>query len=231
MDPKLYTAHQNLEDSHWWFTGRRRILSAVAERFNLFTPESKVLDAGCGTGGTLRWLESQAIQCDGFDPVAPDTLYGRLPFEIPFEAESFNVVLALDVLEHIEDDKRTLESIRTLLRPNGTLILTVPAFQSLWSAHDTINHHYRRYRKKPLITLLEKSGFRVQYASYFNTILFPAITLMRKIRPNNEDDLHTTKGWVNKFLTGVLTFEAKLIHFGARLPFGVSLIVIARREW
>ena len=230
MDTKLYEAHQNLEETHWWFIGRRRIIGTIAERLNVFTPGCRVLDAGCGTGGTLRWLENQTIQCEGFDPVAPDALYGRLPYEVPFPAESFDVVLTLDVLEHIGDDRVALESIYTLLRPNGTLILTVPAFQSLWSAHDTLNHHYRRYRKRPLITLLEKSGFHVQYASYFNTFLFPAIALIRKIKPNNEDNLHPTKGWVNTILTKILTFEARLIRSGIKLPFGVSLIVVARKE-
>lgn len=230
MDPKLYVAHQNLEDFHWWFAGRRRVLGAVAKRFNLFTTKSKVLDAGCGTGGTLRWLKRQKIECDGFDPVASDTLYGKLPYEVPFESESFDVVLTLDVLEHIEDEKGTLESLHALLRPDGHLIITVPAFPSLWSAHDMLNDHYRRYRRKPLIDLLQKSGFKVQCASYFNTFLFPAIALARKLNPNNEENLHPTKGWFNKLLTAFFAFEAKLIHLGLELPFGVSLIVIARKE-
>ena len=143
--------------------------------------------------------------------------------------KSLNVVLALDVIEHIENDGSALKSIHDLLCQDGHLILPVPAFQSLWSAHDTLNHHYRRYRKKPLITLLQESGFQVQYASYLNAFLFPVIALARKIKPNNEENLHPTKGWINKLLTVIFTSEAKLIRFGLSFPFGVSLILVARK--
>lgn len=229
-----------LEDSHWWFVGRRRILGAIAERFNLFDSEARVLDAGCGTGGTLRWLKGKGVKSFGFEPERRvvkrvvrsglDVRYGQLPNEVPDYKDLFDVVLSLDVLEHIADDALSLDSMHALLRPGGHLLLTVPSFQFLWSAHDILNHHYRRYRRQQLKTMLEERGFQVQYASYYNAFLFPIIAVLRKLKLQRSGDLHSTTPWLNAILTGIFAAESNFIQSGCRFPFGVSLVFVARKE-
>ena len=240
LDIKLYRSHQMLEDSHWWFVGRRHILGAIAERFKLFVPECQVLDVGCGTGGTLRWLKDRGIKCFGFEPErwvvkravksGLNVQYGRLPGEVPAYTKLFDVILSLDVLEHIAEDDLSLDSMHTLLRSGGHLMLTVPSFQFLWSTHDILNHHYRRYRLKHLKTMLEEHGFQVRYASYYNTFLFPAIAVLRKMKLQRSGDLHSTVPWLNTILTGIFAAESNFIQSGWRFPFGVSLVFVARKE-
>lgn len=240
MNFKLHKAHQDLEDTHWWFVGRRSILNAVAKRFNLFSNECSVLDAGCGSGGTLRWLGTQNIKCFGFEPErwilkeaknsGLNVKYGKLPSEVPLYNETFDVITLLDVLEHIENDDLSLDTLQSLLRPGGHLLITVPAFQFLWSAHDTLNNHFRRYDIQHLTDRLEEHGFKVRYASYYNTILFPAIAFFRKIRPNSSKNLHSTVSWINKILTAIFASESAMIRAGWQFPFGVSLVFVARKE-
>jgi SAM-dependent methyltransferase len=188
----LHRLHHELDDRHWWFAARRRIVLQVLDAaLRRAGPAGKprILDIGCGGGGTLRELALRG-EAFGLDPEPSaveaamrrarcEVRLGRLPDEIPYELGSFDAVTLLDVLEHIEDDVRALGTIERLLRPGGLLLCTVPAYRFLWSQHDDVNEHRRRYTRPELRIRLEAAGLRVRKLSYCNTFLFPPIAAAR----------------------------------------------------
>ena len=157
---------------------------------------------------------------------------GRLPDQVPFQPETFDLVAMLDVLEHIDDDVAGLRSLCATLQRGGQVLLTVPAFPFLWSRHDELHHHKRRYRKRGLAAAAEAAGLEVVSISYFNTLLFPmaaALRLARNLlrRPGGADD-EIPPAFVNRVLTAVFAWERYLLHRVA-LPVGLSLVLVARR--
>jgi SAM-dependent methyltransferase len=233
---------RDIEDRHWWFRGRRRIVAAQLRRMGL-GDGARILDLGCGTGGNLRMLaqfgdvtgvemDSQALRLAGERGVAP-VLGGSLPSNIPFGAGSFDCVTMLDVLEHVEQDAAGLASVHDLLTPGGRLLLTVPAFRFLWGPHDEEHHHHRRYRAKELRSKLRDTGFAVEHLTYFNTWLFPpiaAVRLLHQCFPAGKPGLETglPPAWLNRLLLGLFASERLVVTRG-RLPFGVSLLAVARK--
>ena len=243
MQPELYQQMRELEDRHWWFRGRRRIVSTMLGTIGL--PENaKLLDLGCGTGGNLEMLSGfgavTGIELDtgaaemarqrGRAPI----LHGRLPDELPFGEGDFDCVTMLDVLEHIEQDAATLETVNRLLVPHGHVLLTVPAFEFLWGPHDEANHHKRRYRANGLRSLLQDAGFRVLTLSYYNTWLFPPVALVRLLRkliPSGSAGVELTMppGWMNRLLNALFASERHVLPH-ARFPFGISLLAVAQKN-
>lgn len=252
MDLKFYHQYAIAEDQHWWFAGRRQIIDRLLRRLPL-PPQAQILEAGCGTGGNLDMLsrhgqlaamEYEAIACDlanqrGIVPVRQ----GRLPDQIPFD-QRFDCILVLDVIEHIEDDLAALQALRAKLKPGGWLVVTVPAYAVLWSEHDEINHHQRRYRRRPLVRLIQATGLRIHYSSYFNSWLFPAVAavrLLQRFRAPAESnraappaepqpistDLALPAPWLNRLLYHLFASERWLMGRGG-LPFGVSIVAIAQ---
>jgi len=157
----------------------------------------------------------------------------------PFPEGSFDVALALDVIEHVDDDRAMLDGLRALVKPNGAVIITVPAFESLWSEHDVINHHRRRYRVPELRERLARAGLEVDRITYCNTTLFPVVgvirwgqRLVRHFRKSEDaeasSDLHGYPRLVNEFLYRLMLLETRLLR-RFDLPFGVSILAIARR--
>ncbi|MCH9013739.1 MAG: class I SAM-dependent methyltransferase, partial [Proteobacteria bacterium] len=155
MDRQVYARMAELEDRHWWFAARRRILTEVLARLVALPAAPRLLEAGCGTGGNLAML-SRFGEVAAFEPDAEarrkaqeksgfDVRDGRLPGDIPFEPGRFDLVAAFDVLEHVEDDLASLRALHAQLRPGGSALITVPAFEFLWSRHDERHHHWRRY--------------------------------------------------------------------------------------
>lgn len=242
MDRDVYTRMGALEDRHWWFVARRRILTEALERFVDLPPEARLLEVGCGTGGNLSML-GRFGSVAALEPDAEarrlasrhgqaDIRDGRLPSAIPFNGTRFDLVAALDVLEHLDDDAATLEALHDQLHPGGWLVLTVPAFSFLWSRHDEKHHHKRRYRKAGLVHLVTRAGFVPVRVTYFNTLLFPLIAGVRLLKTlfalggKPDDDMPSPL--VNRLLTAVFSSERRLL---GRVPFpaGVSLLMIARR--
>lgn len=241
MDAAYYDTYARVEDEHWWFAARRRILARVLDGLKL-PPDARLLEAGCGTGGNLallaRYGRLDAGEIDararayatarGITAVRPLTL----PHDVPFEDEAYDVVALLDVLEHVEDDAAALARLFRLLKPGGHLVLTVPAFAFLWSAHDVVNHHFRRYRIGPLVARLRTAGFTVNHATYFNTLLFPAVAMTRLARPLRGFSVRATEtipaAPVNRLLEATFAAE-RFVAPRLRLPFGVSLLAVARR--
>ena len=192
MERDVYNRLDELEDRHWWFAARRTILKRVIERHTAGTSNLKILEAGCGTGGNLQMLSSMG-ELSAFEPdddarrlaagKADCTIaHGTLPDGIPFNGEKFDLIVAFDVIEHVEQDRESLNALRASLAPGGKLIMTVPALPWLWSAHDERHHHFRRYTRSGLRAILQNAGYRPVNLTYFNTLLFPLIAGVRAVK-------------------------------------------------
>lgn len=240
MIPAHLQALAKAEDTHWWFVARRRIIARVLQSLPRPGPW-RIFDIGCGPGGNLEMLarfgEVAACETDaavrglaqqrGFR-VAEG---GRLPEELPYAGETFDLVTLLDVLEHVGDDRAGLVAIRPRLAPNGWLVVTVPAFQWLWSAHDEGSHHLRRYTRTQLGEVLRAAGYRNVTAGYFNFWLFPLACLAkwfnRKSRDNRVPGLAVPPAPLNRLLTAIMASEAARVMHGG-WPWGVSIVAWAQ---
>lgn len=244
MDSRLYRQMHELEDRHWWFVGRRRIVKHLLKVMRL-AENARILDLGCGTGGNLAMLaqfgevlgaelDAQAAQLAHARGVAP-VVRGQLPDGLPLAPGRFQCVTMLDVLEHIDDDRAVLRAVYELLAPGGQLLVTVPAFPFLWGPHDEAHHHQRRYCARPLRRLLEDSGLRVERLSYYNSWLFPPVAAVRLLRrwsgigaTDAGAELVLPPAPLNAVLATLFASERHWL-VRATLPFGVSLIAQARR--
>jgi SAM-dependent methyltransferase len=247
MKEEFYSLYYALEDKHWWFLGRRATFLQLLDRYLPPPPEGRsrqILDVGCGTGTLLRYLarygdaqgvdvDEQAIAYCHARGVHNVQLFDGS--KLPFGESRFDLVTLLDVLEHIEDDKGTLEEIRRVLRPGGMLMVAVPAYRFLWGPQDEISNHRRRYIAPQMRRLLGEAGFRVRRLSYFNTFLFPVIAMVRVLRPylpkqfQVQSDCTVTKlGPLNRILATIFALEAPLVRRFS-LPFGVSIVGLAHK--
>ncbi|HEY4827620.1 MAG TPA: class I SAM-dependent methyltransferase [Solirubrobacteraceae bacterium] len=242
MDQRLMSAMLELDDRHWWYRGRRRIIGAELDRLPL-PPGAEVLDAGCGSGRTLeelaRYGEVHGIELDeGAASVARErgcgeVLVGRLE-ELPWGDGYFDLITCLDVIEHTPDDRVTLRELRRVCKPGGFLLVTVPAYQGLWSTHDVANHHYRRYSRGRLRAAAQESGWRVRRMTSFNGLLLaPAAAVRladrRRLRqPNGDYKPELTLGpeWLNAALEQPLRLEARWLRGGRTMPAGLSLLAV-----
>ena len=243
VEPDAYRLMSSHEDHHWWFVGRRAVISAMLARIPM-PPQAKVLEAGCGTGGNL-YLLSQLGEISAFEPYDeardlarakyPDGAIhdGELPFRIPFEPGSFDLVVALDVLEHVEDDDNALRSLVSMARPGGRILVTVPAIQSLWGSHDRRLHHVRRYDAARLKRICHASGASIDYLTYFNTVLAPIAIAYRMGERFSGRNLgnqeRTPPGPINRLLAATFSVERHAIR-RTRIPFGLSLGVILIKD-
>jgi SAM-dependent methyltransferase len=242
MDQRLMNAMLELDDRHWWYRGRRRIIQAELDRLAL-PAQARVLDAGCGSGRTLeeltRYGEVHGIELDpGAAEMAQgrgcaDVRVGRLE-ELPWEDGFFDLITCLDVIEHTPDDRVTLRELRRVCRPGGFLLVTVPAYQGLWSMHDVANHHYRRYSRSRLQAAASESGWFVLRMTSFNGLLLgPAAAVRlaerRRLRQPNGDykpELTLGPAWLNTALEQPLRLEARWLARGRTVPVGLSLLAV-----
>jgi SAM-dependent methyltransferase len=188
MEAEAYQEMAQTESEHWWFVARRQILDRLLRRLALpVTP--RILEIGAGTGGNLAMLgrlgHLDAVERDetarnlAEKKTGVVVHAGALPDHLPLERDSYDLICMFDVLEHIADDRAALVAVRKLLKPNGRLVLTVPAYRWLWSSHDTQLHHHRRYTRAGLRRLAGETGFICNRISYFNTLLLPLLILTR----------------------------------------------------
>ena len=234
-----------VDDHHWWYRGRRRIIRAELDRLPL-APDAQVLDAGCGSGRTLEELVDYG-QVAGIelDPDAAelargrglaDVRVGRLE-ELPWAADAFDLITCLDVIEHTADDRVTLTELQRVCRPGGFALVTVPAYQALWSVHDEANHHYRRYSRRSLREAALESGWAVARVSSFNALLLAPAALVRlgqrRLGTHNgyTNDLELGPDWLNDALEQPLRLEAGWMRHGGTLPAGLSLLAVLRKPW
>jgi len=228
------------ERTHWWYRVRRKLVRHLISR-HVGTEGLKILDVGCGTGLLLKELQGFG-QIRGIDmsQLAIDfcrergltgVTFGEAT-AIPFPDDSFDVVLALDVIEHVADDAMAAREIRRVLKPGGMAIVFVPAFRFLWGITDELSQHYRRYTLPALLGVFESTGCSVKRASYFNFLLFPAILAIRgcvrifKLRVRSE--LESNSNILNELLYHIFNLELWLLR-ATNLPFGVSALIVAKK--
>lgn len=244
VDDFVYDELAAAEGTHWWFQGRRRILTDVLRRRfpDAGHGRRSIVDVGCGTGemldmvrefGTVTGLDASPIAvayCRERFGDAVDVRLGRIPADVP---AGVSLVTAFDVVEHLEDDDQALRGIYERLPEGGVFVCTVPAFPFLWSGHDEVHHHFRRYTRPGLRRRLEAAGFVVERLTFFNTILFPAaaaVRLLHRFVPGTpgRSDAAVASGPANRLLRAVFSAERFLLRV-TDLPFGVSLLAVCHR--
>jgi SAM-dependent methyltransferase len=229
-----------VEDEYWWYRGRRRIVVDVVAGLPL-PPQPQILDAGCGSGRNMVEL-SEFGTAVGLEPsprgaeVARARRVGEVVVatidKMPFDASRFDIITCLDVLEHIEDDREALRELRRVARPGGVLLITVPAYPRLWSSHDELNRHYRRYTRPELLSRAVVAGWRPLRTTHFNALLLPVAAAWRlgeRLRRGPApatSELQRTPAALNWLLEQPLRAEAALLRSGRRIPAGLSLVGI-----
>jgi SAM-dependent methyltransferase len=239
MDRAVYDRMAEIDGEHWWFAARREIIARLIERQAGLPDRARILEVGAGTGSNLELL----MRYGRVDAIEPDDQAralasarsglaikgGLLPDGVELEDGTYNLIVLLDVLEHIPDDRGTLAALRPKLAAGGRLMVTVPAMPWLWSAHDAAHHHHRRYTAATLTRVFQEAGYRVRYRSHFNTVLFPLIAAARvagKVTGREGGDDAIPPKPVNNLLQGLFALESHLLG-RMKLPFGVSLALIA----
>lgn len=242
MDEHAYQEMADLQNVHWWFLGRRKILRYLLKNQAPIQP-SRIIEIGCGVGGNLEMLAefapvigieaSPAAIALSPSSASAQVLEGRLPGPLPVEPNCCDWVCLFDVLEHIDDDTGALLACRTLLRPGGAVIISVPAYRWLWSDHDVVLHHRRRYTLHELKKVASSAGLKTVYATYFNTWLFPLAALARLadrlFRPGQATGAKLPQPWVNRVLERVFASEVLLLK-RLPFPFGLSLFVVLQAD-
>ena len=241
MESSEFRLHALVEDEHWWFRARREI---ILDRLRRLVPPGQgktVVEIGCGTGGNLRFL-SAGYRVMGVD-MSPDAVeYARERVDgeiflgdfremLADRWQEIDAVLLPDLLEHVPDDRSFLADIVARLRPGGVVLITVPGHPFLWSRHDKILGHLRRYTADEFRRLWKGLGMDEAFVSPFNCLLFPLIALLRMVRTgpdSTESDLKLPSPPVNRLLYGVFAAEKMLLHL-APLPFGVSYLAVLRK--
>lgn len=242
MDTTMYAADAEHEETHWWFVGRRRLFARTIREMGI-PPEARVLDVGTSSGTNLRMLRDSGIRdVTGLDMSPEAARYcaekGLGPVEVgdvtkmPFPDRSFDLVLATDIIEHVEDDLAALREVERVLKPGGRVLLTVPAFQTLWGFQDEISHHKRRYRREPLLERVRQAGLLPGQDFHFNYLLFLPIWLWRQAtrfyKPKIHSEAEINTAFANRVLSGLFDLDIMTAP-RVRPPFGVSLLVTARK--
>ncbi|HEY1606485.1 MAG TPA: class I SAM-dependent methyltransferase [Allosphingosinicella sp.] len=238
MERIVYDRMAELDATHWWYRARRTVLARLIARNIALPAEARILEVGCGTGHNLQMLRDfgrvDATEIDGFARVIASKRLGHavrdaaLPELKGVPEQAYDLVAILDVLEHVEEDRESLASMARRLRPGGRILVTVPAHPWMWSAHDEVNHHKRRYTKKSFRAAVEEAGLKLELLTYFNSLLFPlaaAARLAGRAAGNRDSDDSLPPAALNKVLETIFRAEAYAI---GRLPFppGVSLAAI-----
>ena len=239
MERVVYDSMVALDQQHWWYRARREVLAALIRRTVAPPPGAELLEIGCGTGHNLAMLaEFGTVSALEVDPEARQIAENRLgksvlsaplPELAGVPRDHFDLVGAFDVIEHIEDDQAAVNAIAGRLKSGGKFVATVPAHQWMWSAHDVVNHHHRRYSFKGFRELIERSPLRIEKIGYFNSLLFPVAVAERvvsKVRGKNDSDLALPAAPLNTALERVFAAERHLIG-RVPLPPGLSLFVVA----
>ena len=242
MDTLAYQSLRDLQDEHWWFVGRRKIIRKILERHIPRGPEIEILEAGCGYGGNLAMLaDFGRVSAFEFDKGARefakelsgvDVKAGELPQNLSqLSSSTYDLIVMLDVLEHITEDLMSLKVLRDHLVKDGRILITVPAHQWLWSGHDEIHHHKRRYSRETLGDCLVDAGLEPVEMRYFNTFLFPIAVAQRLVlhsrkRTASVDRLPAPA--FNSLLANVFASERAFLGKFA-MPFGLSLYAVAKR--
>lgn len=243
MEKAYELKRHKLEANYWLFNARRDIVFKLIQKMDN-KPDFKILDVGCGGGYLMRFLEKRGFkEIHGIDisdsaiaickkngtknVIVADCIKTR------FEDNAFDIITAVDILEHVKNEKAALNEWKRILKKNGRLIIFVPAFNFLWSQHDEICHHYRRYSQSSLINTLKKGNFTVERSSYWNFSLFFPASLVRVfqrifLKNHKSDQLYELNPFTNKLFIYLLKFENLLLK-GLNFSIGLSVFAIARK--
>jgi SAM-dependent methyltransferase len=239
MERVVYQQMAELDQRHWWYRARRRVLADLIRREVRPPADAAILEIGCGTGHNISMLTQfgrvDAVELDDEARALAERRLGRAVMSAPLPelagvpTRHYDIVGAFDVIEHIDDDGAAIEAIASILKAGGKFVMTVPAHQWMWSAHDTVNHHKRRYSKAALRRLIEGSPLKLQKLGYFNSLLFPlavAERLASKARGKDEADLKLPMAPLNAALEWAFAAERHLVG-RVPLPPGLSLFAVA----
>jgi SAM-dependent methyltransferase len=240
MDVTAYSRMGEQEETHWWFAARREIITKLITTACNLPYNPRLLEAGCGTGGNLAFLGGfGTLDAFEFDETSRKTAqqksgmtipFGALPDDAPFEGKKYDLIALLDVLEHIELDMPSLTALGARLDDHGRLLITVPAMPWLWSKHDVVHHHFRRYTRRSLRLAIEDAGLEVDKIGYFNFLLFPLAVAKRaldKLTRSDKPDDEIPSAWLNKLLFKVFRTERHLVN-RVPLPWGLSVFAVVR---
>jgi len=238
MERIVYQQMAELDDRHWWYRARRRILAELIRREVHPAADSRILEIGCGTGHNLAMLSGfghvDGLELDDEAAALSEKRLGRVIIRSPLPeldgvSNDYDLIGAFDVIEHIDDDHAALAAIATRLKPGGKFMMTVPAHPWMWTAHDVANHHKRRYSKRALRALVEGSPLRLDKIGYFNSLLFPLAIVERaasKLRGKDDGNVSLPPRPLNNLFEAVFASERYLV---GRLPLppGLSLFAVA----
>jgi SAM-dependent methyltransferase len=245
VNKDYYAEYFKLERTHWWFKVREKIIEDVIKKHISTGGDFSILNIGAATGRTSEMLSKYGVvtsleydeDCCVFtrQKLNIPIIHGSI-LELPFADNSFDLVCAFDVIEHVADDSLGVREMERVCKSTGNIFITVPAFAGLWSHHDVVNQHFRRYRMPQILNLFRSlNNGRVVFKSYFNSLLFPPVFVFRKtskiipekwIRKDAGSDFSVVQnGFINKLLFSVFYFESILLKF-MRFPAGVSIIFL-----
>ena len=239
MERVVYDRMAQLDELHWWYRARRGVIAALIQRHSRLPEKARLLEVGAGTGHNLPMLakfgEVDALEIDPEARAIAEKRLGKQVLSAPLpelngvEPGQYDLVGAFDVVEHIDDDAAAVVALARLLKPGGKLLLTVPAHRWMWSAHDVVNHHKRRYSKRELRSLVERSPLKLEALGYLNTLLFPVAVGARfagKLAGRETSDDSLPPKPLNWAFERIFAFERHLV---GRLPLppGLSLFAIA----
>lgn len=243
MKNDFYKTYFEAENNHWWFRVRRNIVLLLIKKYKI-PKTAKIFDFGCGSGYTVGYLQKLGYNVSGTDISAEAVEFGLSKgvhnlsmaqnAEIKPPEGGFDLILALDVIEHIQGDLGAIRAIEMALKPEGTAIITVPAYQWLWGVQDEVAHHFRRYTAESLARLVHKNThLKIIKETYFNTFLFPPIAIVRILSKwFNLGDRESDFDISNRFLNGLFYFIFNLETYFLKLlsfPFGVSILLILKK--
>lgn len=241
MERVVYDRMAAHDSTHWWYRARREILADYVARYAGLPAEARILEIGCGTGHNLPMLARfGAVDAIEIDAAAREIASARLgkpiataplPQLAGIDRASYDLIAVLDVVEHIEDDVAALEAMAECLKPGGKILITVPAHQWMWSAHDVVNHHHRRYSKATLDAAIRGAGLTHNGLRWFNSLLFPAAVAARlagKLTGKDDSDDSPPARPLNAAFERIFGLERHLV---GRLPLppGLSIITLASR--
>lgn len=242
MDKQYYKDYYRYEREHWWFCARRHILHSYFEKNIAARSTLTILNIGAATGASSEMLQQfGTVTSTEYDTDCIEFVKEKLDFPIQqaditnlqFADNTYDVVCAFDVIEHVENDPLAVSELVRVCKPSGHILVTVPAFMSLWSEHDEINHHFRRYEVKELESLWNPQPVKKIFTSYFNTRLYPLIAAVRRIsqfrKKKKTATLHSdferfNPGFVNNLFYNIMASEARLLQKKQAFRKGVSIL-------
>ncbi len=246
MRPREYRVMYEIEEDYWWYRGLRTLLAELLARYTTPGTRPRILDAGCGTGANLKLLlehgeavgidiAEEAIHFCQMRGIPPDRALLASILEIPFPGNFFDLAFSFDVICNIENDVSAFVELARVLRPGGRVIVQLPAYRFLWSAHDVAVGHKHRYTAENLANKVRQAGLVVERVTYLNVVLFPFEVMARlwrrseHVNGNGHSDLTPLPTSINDLLTHLFKTEMRLAP-RVRFPYGLSLLLVARKE-